>query len=216
MKLHFRSTIILALAIAVTCLTSGCGKPRIDLAVASQPNVNPDSSGRPSPVVVKMYELRGDLAFKQNDFYTLFHEPVKALGSDLIAADELIFIPSEARVVSYEPMPATHFVGVVVGFRQIERAQWRAIIPVDPEKKNTVRIELVDASLLLITDEDWKPEENLRTIQQLAAPTSPQAPPSEGTNLSIPVGDAGLSPGGQGAEPTQEQGYVLPHSRRAQ
>jgi len=213
MKLHFRSAIILVFAIAVACLTSGCGKPRIDLAVASQPNVNPDHSGRPSPIVVKMYELRGDLAFKQNDFYILFHEPVKALGNDLIAADELVFVPSEARIVSYEPMPDTRFVGIVAGFRQIERALWRAIIPVDPEEKNIIRIDLTDASLILIADDDWDPAKNLRTVQQVNAPSNQQSVPGEKASSSIESN----SPQTTGeVEPVQQGGYVLPHSRRTQ
>jgi type VI secretion system protein VasD len=216
MTLPFRSTVFLILVSAMTCIMTGCGKPRIDLAVASQPNVNPDNSGRPSPVIVKMYELRGDLAFKQNDFYTLFHEPAKALGSDLIAADELVFVPSEARVISYEPMTATRFVGIVAGFRQMERAQWRTIISVDPEEKNTIRIELMDASLVLITDENWRPEKNLRTLQQFSPPP-PQTTSGREAGNATPIVDSGSSSSSElGGTPSQEQGYVLPHSRRTQ
>ena len=213
MKLHFRSVIICGLLIVAVCLVSGCGKPRIDLAVASQPNVNPDHSGRPSPVVVKMYELRGDLAFKQNDFYSLFHEPVKALGNDLVAADELVFVPSEARTVSYDPMPHTRFIGVVAGFRQIERARWRAIIPVNPEEKNTVRIELSDASLILIADDSWEPAKNLRTTQQMHASSNPQELPDG--NGAVSDGAAPHQTAGE-VDSLQQSGYVLPNSRRAQ
>ena len=39
-------------ALIATSLLCGCGKPSIDLAVASQTNVNPDHTGRPSPVIV--------------------------------------------------------------------------------------------------------------------------------------------------------------------
>ncbi len=214
--------VLLFLSFILACCMAGCGKPRIDLAVASQPNVNPDNSGRPSPIMVKMYELRGDLAFKQNDFYSLFHEPAKALGTDLVAADELLFVPSEAKTVSYEPMPETKFVGIVAGFRQIERAQWRAIVPVDPEGKNTVRIELTDASLLLINDTGWEPEKNLRTREQQAQAeeshdrqepetADPRQPPADD---SFPSTTQGADAAGQNLPEQERPGYVLPHSKR--
>ena len=69
-------------------LLNGCSSPRIGLEVASLPNVNPDSSSRPSPVIVKIYEMRNDMAFRQGDFQTLFMEPMKVLGADL---GELLF-----------------------------------------------------------------------------------------------------------------------------
>ncbi len=159
---------VLSLFAVILCLV-GCGKPRLDLNVASQPNVNPDNSNRPSPVVIKTYELRNDLAFKQADFQSLFERPVPTLGSDLIAADELVFIPGEARKIVYKPTSGTRFLGVVAGFRQMERAQWRVIKPVDPEEKNIIALEFNDTSILVIPDKqakDWDPEEAVKAFQQ--------------------------------------------------
>lgn len=154
---------------AFVCLTVGCSKPRIELAVASQPNVNPDHSGRPSPVLVKMYELRNDLVFKQADFQALFNTPIQVLGADLIAADELVLIPGEARRLAYHPNPNTRFIGIIAGFRHLDRALWRVIKPVNPEKKNWVAMELNDVTILVVPDqdaEDWDPEKAVRQFQQ--------------------------------------------------
>lgn len=171
----------LSLFVVVLCL-AGCGKPRLDLNVASQPNVNPDNSSRPSPVLVKTYELRNDLAFKQADFQSLFERPVPTLGADLIAADELVFIPGEARKVAYKPTPGTRFLGVVAGFRQMERAQWRIIKAIDPEEKNIVALELNDTSILIIPDKqakDWDPEEAVKGFQQQMTRPAPQPGPGQ-------------------------------------
>jgi type VI secretion system protein VasD len=212
----------LLMALSLTMALGSCSKPRIDLSVASQSNVNPDHSGRPSPIIVKMYELRGDLSFKQSDFQSLFQEPVQTLGADLIAADELLFVPGEARHVIYEPMPETRFVGIVGGFRQMERAQWRAIAPIDPEKINLVPLELNDVSLILVpADADWKPEERVRSYQtRTQEPQKEQSQPSGQEKL-----EAGKDPStAQGAgtaiertkSDTQQQGYIMPKARRAQ
>jgi type VI secretion system protein VasD len=177
----------LCLAVVLLCL-AGCGKPRLDLNMASQPNVNPDNSGRPSPVLVKTYELRNDLVFNQSDFQSLFERPVPTLGADLVAADELVLIPGEARKVTYTPSANTRFLGVVAGFRQMERAQWRMIKPVDPEKKNTVALEFNDASILIVPDAQagkWEPEEAVRQFQQqMSRPVPPL--PQEQSDVSAP------------------------------
>jgi type VI secretion system protein VasD len=174
------STLFLFLILVGMSLGAGCSRPRVELAVASQPNVNPDHSGRPSPVIVKILELRNDLAFKQAEFHTLFDVPLQVLGADLIAVDELVFIPGEARRVAYQPNPNTRFVGVVAGFRQMDRALWRIIKPVDPEEDNWLSFELNDATILLVPDqdaEDWDPEEAVHQYQQqLATPRTQNAP----------------------------------------
>lgn len=183
-------------------MTAGCSKPQFNLAVASQPNVNPDHSSRPSPVIVKIYELRNDLTFKQAEFTTLFNTPIQVLGADLIAADELVFIPGEARRVAYRPNPNTRFVGIVAGFRQMDRALWRVIKPVDAEEKNWMAIELNDATILVVPDKeakDWDPEQAVRQYQQqlikpnppVAAETAPYPAVAPGSPYPRPGRDSG-------------------------
>lgn len=200
------SVIVLLLVCVCLSMSAGCSKPRVELAVASQPNVNPDHSSRPSPVIVKIYELRNDLAFKQAEFATLFDTPIQVLGADLIAADELVFIPGEARRIAYQPNPNTRFVGVVAGFRQMDRALWRVIKPVDPEEENWLSFELNDATILVVPDkeaEDWDPENAIRQFQQQL--TKPQQPAATGTAQTAIPGQSGAmtpaNPGSQSAMP---------------
>ncbi len=193
--------LILGLIIGVFCLV-GCGKSRIDLNVASQPNVNPDNSNRPSPIAVKIYELRTDLAFNQADFQSLFEHPVPTLGSDLIAADEQVYIPGEARKISYKPNPETRFVGIVAGFRQMDRAQWRVIRAVLPDTQNIVALEFNDTSIMVIPDKaakDWEPEEAVKQFQQQMARDSQQPPP-------------GRKLGPRKVTPTPRRGQAAPSS----
>lgn len=184
MKLGYLPALALAALLASLC---ACSSPRITMEVASQPNVNPDNSGRPSPVIVKVYEMRGDLAFRQSDFQTLFEKPLQVLGASLVAADELTFVPGEARTVEYAPMRETRYVGVLAGFRQMERAKWRTVIPVDPEDTNVIRLELNDTSMLSVDPAaDWSPEESVRTYQERLKEPEPPAPAEP--RLLRPVG----------------------------
>ncbi len=184
MKMRFLNMLLLLVLVVL----AGCAKPSLDLRLASQPNVNPDHSGRPSPVLVKVYELRTDVAFKQADFASLFERPVPTLGADLIAADELVMIPGEARKVSYKPTPDTRFVGIVAGFRQLERAQWRTLRSIEAEGKTVLAIELNDASILVIPDNkasSWEPEKAVQSFQQSMARPQTSVPSATGDAVTL-------------------------------
>jgi type VI secretion system protein VasD len=184
--------------LSVLGFLGGCAKPRIDLAVASQINSNPDHTGRPSPVIVKVYELRSDLAFSQSDFRPLFETPVQVLGADLLAADELVLVPGEARRITYEPVEGTRFLGLLAGFRQAERAKWKVVSPVDFEEVNTVGIEIRDATLILIPAEevsDWDP---LQAVYKFHNPTGQDAAVTdEGVSAEPSASDASESSSGR-------------------
>lgn len=195
-------------------LLYGCASSRLGMEIASLPNVNPDSSGRPSPIIVKMYELRNDIAFRQGDFQTLFMEPMKLLGADLVAMDELLFVPGEARTVEYVPMPETRYVGILAGFRQMERARWRHVLPVNPESKSLIRLELNDTSLTVIDPEtEWSSAESVRSYQErLGRPAATKAPEKTPKKTPAPAEEEQAAPDPQ-PEPSGP-GHALPRSRQ--
>jgi type VI secretion system protein VasD len=104
-------------------------KAKAAMTVAANADVNPDASGRPSPVVVRVYQLRTDGAFKQAEFFALFDDEEKALGQELISRDEFVLAPSEKRTLDVAVADETRYVGVLAAYRDIRNAQWRALIP---------------------------------------------------------------------------------------
>lgn len=136
-------------------------------------------------MVVKVYELRRGLAFRQADFQNLFDQPMQTLGADILAADELVFVPGEARSITYLPGPDARFLGVVAGFRQMDRARWRTLRPIDAEGKNLIALELNDASIIVIPEsraKDWDPEEALKQHEPEPEPELPAARTAVRTN----------------------------------
>ncbi len=153
--------IYLLLTLLCSLQLFACSGPNIELEIASHRNINPDHSGRPSPVKMKVFELRNNINFEHADFTTLFTNPIQVLGADLLATDEFILIPGETRIIKYMPNLATKYIGVIAGFRQLDRATWRIIHPVIADKKNPVGLEISDTSVLLIVGhflKDWSPE----------------------------------------------------------
>jgi type VI secretion system protein VasD len=116
--------------------------PKAVLVIATRPDVNPDDSGRPSPVVMRIYQLKGDAAFVNSTFGTLFEDERKALGADLIVSDEYQLIPGERRTVELAPPPGLRYVGAVAAFHDVRNSSWRAVLPVPPGGWGDTRIEV--------------------------------------------------------------------------
>ncbi len=88
-------------ALLAVLIMTGCGKgapPPIVIApppkpapaaltIAASADTNPDDTGRPSPVVVRVYQLKADAAFAGAEFFPLFDDDQKVLGAELISRD---------------------------------------------------------------------------------------------------------------------------------
>jgi type VI secretion system protein VasD len=115
-------------------------KVKAVMTLAVSPDANPDANGRPSPVVVRVYQLKTDAAFKGAEFFALFDDEEKVLGPELISRDEFQLDASEKRTIDITVAGDTRFVGAVAAFRDIRNAQWRGLVPA-PKKGLTVSVE---------------------------------------------------------------------------
>jgi type VI secretion system protein VasD len=140
---------VLAWLCAASAVAAGCAKapppapPQVPLTITAAPeakvkapmtiaisaDANPDASGRPSPVVVRVYQLRTDAAFRSIDFFALFEDDQKALGPELISRDEFTMAPSERKTLDVTVASETRFVGAIAAFRDIRNTQWRVLVP---------------------------------------------------------------------------------------
>ena len=139
------------LAGTATCILfmlwlAACASPPkptvIQAALQVQPDVNPDARGRASPIVVKIYELKSLAIFNNADFFSLFEHNKETLGAELVAVDEFHLMPGETRRFERALQPDTQYLGVAAGFRDLERAQWRAATAVAPHQVSPVTIHV--------------------------------------------------------------------------
>jgi len=138
-----------ALAASLLGCAGGAPKPtpvagRVDAA----PQVNPDARNRPSPVLVRVYELKAPTAFNGADFMSLFQGDATALGAELVSKDEMTLSPGESRPWSRTLAPETRWIGVFAAYRDLEHARWRAVAAIEPGRKQQV---VVQAGELAVT-----------------------------------------------------------------
>lgn len=145
---------ILMLALAALVL-AGCGREtqpdptRLDLLLIASPAVNPDRNDRPSPVLVRVYELRSVGAFETSDFFALLEQDRGVLGGELLNRWEFQLAPGETMSLDTGLQTGSSHIAVVAAFRDIERAQWRAISPVAPNQVNRLSATIGQLSVSL-------------------------------------------------------------------
>lgn len=104
--------------------------PQVAISLEAGARVNPDAAGRGAPVIVRIYELRSQVAFDAADFFTLFDREQQALGQDLVGRDEYQLRPGERLLFARPLRPGTRVVAAVAAFRELERSTWKAVLPV--------------------------------------------------------------------------------------
>ncbi|HEY6360417.1 MAG TPA: type VI secretion system lipoprotein TssJ [Vicinamibacterales bacterium] len=110
------------------------------MTIAASADTNPDASGRPSPVVVRVYQLKADAAFAGADFFPLFDDDQKVLGPELISREEYVLAPSERRIIEVPVADEARFLGAIAAFRDIRNSEWRVLVPA-PRTGVTVAVE---------------------------------------------------------------------------
>ena len=139
------STIALALPCALAFALAGCasGPPKpaeVAGSIQAAPDVNPSAARRPSPIVVRVYELKSVAVFNAADFMSMYQKDQAELGADLVGKEEFALAPGETKTFAKKLSPDTRFLGVVAAYRDLERSRWRATVAIQPGQKHQVTI----------------------------------------------------------------------------
>ncbi|GAB3376386.1 type VI secretion system lipoprotein TssJ [Azotobacter armeniacus] len=103
--------------------------------LVAEKNINPDIRRRPSPIVVKVFELRTGAAFETSDFFSLQDKPETALGQELIAVEQVILHPGEVKYVTRHGNLDARVIGIMAEYRVLEASRWRQLITLPQPKQ---------------------------------------------------------------------------------
>lgn len=133
----------LALFTALLAL-SGCAAlspysemTKLDLTLNGSEQLNPDLNGRPSPIVLRLIELKHPVAFETADFFSLYQRPKEALAPDMVVLEELELRPGEQREMKLSVQPGSRYVGVLAAYRDLPESNWRVVIPLQEKQRNS-------------------------------------------------------------------------------
>jgi type VI secretion system protein VasD len=115
---------------------------RVALQLVADAGLNLDAAGLAAPVRVRFYQLKNAANFLRADYFALTERANPTLGADLLDQDEVWVRPGEQRQLSRELDIQTRHLGLVVGYRDIDRAQWRTVLTLAPHQTNKFLINL--------------------------------------------------------------------------
>jgi len=121
----------------------------LTLTIIAGADQNPDPTGHPAPVAVRLFELNGTAKFERADVFALTEHEQQTLGEEGQGSEEIVLRPGETRTITRELKKGVQFVGVAVLFRDIDRSRWRAIAQVGMSgpTKLALRINALSATL---------------------------------------------------------------------
>ena len=131
--------LIVGLAIAVnacTTMNTKVGKmlnldTDLKLSFKVDADINPDDQKTPSPLFIRLYELKSTKMFDRANFLDLFERDKETLGADMIAKQRLKRIkPGEDADVSFVLDEKTEFVGLYAEFSQYKNSSFKVVIPI--------------------------------------------------------------------------------------
>jgi type VI secretion system protein VasD len=133
-------TLVLVVAAVSACTSlntkvGGVFKMDTDLVLTfkADADINPDDKKRPSPLFVRMYELKSTKQFAKANFIDLFERDAEVLGADMLAKQTLKRLrPGDERKDSFVLKPETRYVGLVAEFLQYKDAKFKIIVAVAP------------------------------------------------------------------------------------
>jgi type VI secretion system protein VasD len=124
-------------AIVLLAFAAGCGKPAvideplrpvtIAIDVKASASVNPDAEGRPSPIMVRVYQLADGAALAKANLNELWADDARVLAASLVSRQEFVLAPGGSAQGSMTLAAATRQIAVAAAFRDFRGATWRAV-----------------------------------------------------------------------------------------
>lgn len=138
------AALIAALAVLGGCsaLSPNSDLTKLDLSLQGSDRLNPDLNDRPSPIVIRLLELKHPVAFENADFFSLYQRPKEALSPDLMIQEELELRPGEQRDLKLFVQEGSRYVGVLAAYRDLPESSWRFVIPLEHKAQNRIELRL--------------------------------------------------------------------------
>ncbi len=149
-------------------------KRHLQLLVQAQRSLNTDARNASASLALRIYVLRDAGGFEKASFDSLYDDDEATLGSNVLVRESLHLRPGEARELALELSGDARALAVFGAFREIERSQWRAILPLPVGTLARVRVDAQARQLQL----GWAKSSGRPPPPRRRSPASRRAPTS--------------------------------------
>lgn len=125
----------------------------LKLELTAGGTINPDEKNVPSPVFIRLYELKSTAAFNKADFIDLYESDTEVLADSLVAKQELKrLIPATRRTDQLVLNKDTEYVALFAEFYRYKDSKAKVVFPVTASNvvRNSIKIEVVGNEIRLV------------------------------------------------------------------
>ena len=116
-------------------------------------NINPDDNKRPSPVFVRLYQLKSATSFNKADFIDLYERDEELLKGDIVSKQVLKPIaPGEARTERFVLESGVSQIALYAEFSQYRGSNYKVIFPVTENNiiRNAVTVKISGTDISIV------------------------------------------------------------------
>lgn len=135
------------LIITVVIALTGCGLLKggkgeeVELRINVAEQVNPDKLGRSSPIVIRLYELKKEVATDSLDFFSVYDQTGPEFKAAVSSMKEFQVNPGQAIVQTVLTDVSTKHLMIVAAFKDIDNSQWKVVHDLEQSDELTIAIE---------------------------------------------------------------------------
>ena len=121
-------------------------------------DINPDENKVPSPLFIRMYQLKSTKLFEKANFIDLYENSKEVLGADFVDMQKLKRLkPGENRENNFVLDEKTRFVGLYAEFLNYKNSRYKLVIPVVQHDVIGTSVNIkVSGTKLINADKDEK------------------------------------------------------------
>lgn len=105
------------------------GVRRLQVSIQAGRSLNTDRQEASASLAMRVYVLSDSQILQRASFDSLYDNDEATLGSALLRRESVHLRPGETRVLDLPVSGDARFLGVVAAYRELDRAQWRALLP---------------------------------------------------------------------------------------
>lgn len=102
-----------------------CDVQIVTLDIFAADNINPNENGNPRPVVVRLYQLKGDVRLLNANYDDVLLKDKEALEDDILKRDEVTVFPNDLVEVKFERNKEAAFLAGVALFHGPKGQSWK-------------------------------------------------------------------------------------------
>lgn len=163
--MSYRPTNLFMTLFLLAALSSGCSSLNnaigdyleldtdLQIIFNVESDINPDDTNKPSPVFLRLYELKSTKMFNKSDFIDLYEKDKDILGADLVKVQKIKRLkPGESRDDHFVLEKDTQYVALYAEFLKYRDSEYRIVIPVTRHNivRTTAHVSLSGNSINLL------------------------------------------------------------------